>query len=127
MITVQSDPVGNIGPTAIITAPTAGSLHFANSFDAITERYYANVTLCAHGVDPEDGRLEGGSVTWSKREEGAQAWFVVGSDPGTNLCLNHRLFWRSPNTTTYHLRAFVTDSEGATDVTTITVQVYGLI
>ena len=127
VISVQTDPVGNVGPTAIITSPTAGSTHFANSFDNNMNRYYASVTLCAHGDDPEDGRIEGSSVTWSKREEGTQAWFVAGSDPGTNLCLNHRLYWRSPNTTTYHLRAVVTDSEGATDVTTITVQVYGLI
>jgi hypothetical protein len=119
--------VGNVGPTAFITAPTAGSLHLADSFDAITERYYANVTLCAHGEDPEDGRIEGNSVTWYKREQGTSAWFVAGNDPGTNLCLNHRLFWRAPNTTTYELRAIVTDSDGDTDAAIITVRVYGLI
>jgi subtilisin family serine protease len=127
VISVQSDPVGNVGPTAFITAPTAGSLHLADSFDAITERYYANVTLCAHGEDPEDGRIEGNSVTWYKREQGTSAWFVAGNDPGTNLCLNHRLFWRSPNTTTYELRAIVKDADGDTDAAIITVRVYGLI
>lgn len=110
-IQVQENPTSNIQPTLIYSQPSDGSEFLATYIDEVTGKRYAEVTLCAYGEDPEDGRL---TAQWfiKQANNDYQPVTVYGyANPG--MCPIIRIYLEDINGTSYRIKSRVEDSEGA--------------
>jgi serine protease len=124
-IQVQLDPTQNIPPTVFLNRPQNGDQFPANYVDSQNGKRYAEVTLCGHGEDPEDGYLV---ADWfQKTDAGGFSPVVVygyATSDTSGLCPIIHLYLEGGSRTTYLIRCEVSDIDGATAQQEIDVEVF---
>ena len=114
-IGVATSPDNDPPPTARILRPKVGEKFNTRMGDSMGA--YAEVELCAYGINPEPGKTEnlfGEDVVWYVKEPGG-TFQEIGTDPGPGKsnCLKHK--FRDANNgagTTFELRVKVTEDGG---------------
>jgi len=133
-IKILPDPVDNTPPVATITAPTANvgsEIRFiADEYDAVTGKWYANVTFSGIGTDAEDGNLSASKMNWSAVNSNgvASRLCIPFTVPSTNITLGcgsvkSKLYLNASGQTRYEVTLEVIDSEGLKGTKTIIVYI----
>jgi hypothetical protein len=123
-VTVVEDPPGNVPPTALTSAPTEGARFIGDQWDPAAERYYAMVTLCGQGIDPEDGAIPSERLVWTGSADDGPV--VPLGSPLIAGCVAVRLDRYDLFESFWTLRLTATDSAGDTGQAEVHVSVYGL-
>jgi serine protease len=127
-IQVEKNPAQNIPPTVFLNRPSNGDQFPANYVDSQNGKRYAEVTLCGHGEDPEDGYLV---AEWFQKTGDSSFSPVViygyaTSDSG-GICPIIHLHLEDGSKTTYQIKCQVSDSDGATAEHEIAIDVFTIL
>jgi len=101
-------------PQVAITSPPDGTRYdqgFENPFP---------VTFTGQAVDPIDGNLPGGSLSWSYRQQGSPTWISVGTGSSKVIPLED---FSCTQDTVYEIRLQATNSLGVAGTDIITVRI----